>query len=89
MTPRSKLIARTALRVMARLDSYKRLMASIEMEYAMCTAYGFPFKLPVDKMYEDCYNESARIVAKHFGCAPGNVLWCVERFLHLPQGPRN
>jgi hypothetical protein len=89
MTKQSKLIARTALRVMERLDSHKRLMASIEMENAMCAAYGVSFTLPVDTMFESCYNESARIVAKHFGCAPGNVLWCVDEFLHLPQGPRN
>jgi hypothetical protein len=88
MQPQSKLIARTAMRVMKRLDSYKSLMRSIEMEHAMCSAYGVAFSLPIDTMYESCYNQTADIVAKHLKCSTGTVLWCIEDYLHQPQGPR-
>ncbi len=84
----NKLIARTTMRVLNRLPSYERMILSIQMEEAMCSSYGFPFTLPVDTMYERCYNEAAKIVALHFKCTPEYVLECVEHYLHLPQGPQ-
>jgi hypothetical protein len=85
VTPNSKLIARVAFRVLKRLPSYGILQTSIEMEHSMCSAYGVAFSLPVDTMYESCYNEAADIVAKHFNCSAGTVLWCIEDYLHQPR----
>jgi hypothetical protein len=48
----------------------------------MCSSLGVPFTLPVDRMYESCYNEAAGIVAHHIERPVGEVLWCLEHYLH-------
>jgi hypothetical protein len=75
-------VGRLTMRIITRLESYKRLQLSIEMEYSMCASMGAPFTLPVDRLLESCYNEAAIVVARHIKRPVGEVLWCLEHYLH-------
>lgn len=81
-------VGRLTMRVLTRLESFKKLKLSIEMEHAMCRSLGVPFTLPVDTMLDRCYNEAVDTVARHLKTPAGEVLFCLEHYLHLPVGPR-